>query len=362
MSVHRIFGSRALQAGALVLALVCTAVASAQTKLQTLRASIGDPILSVHNGNIVGMPLAGNLYGNKGLEVAWTGAQGATLSMQAAIAGSVDVGVGGTSAALVVAASAPNARIIRVDAANVWNIAVPDGSPIRGIEALKGRKVGVQSLSAAGYLFARGMLAAAGLDPDKDIDWVPIGVGAQVAAALRNGQVDAYGANYGITEQFARFVPGGMRFLPSAFDQLPNGFAVVASVETIRTKRAELLAFLKAYDEAVLASAANPRMAVTLHWKAFPNQVPSTGVNVAAPEVAAGITRSWTAFATVGPSGLLGVASKASLEALQEAYLKHGIIKKTVDVDQAFDLSLATEAAKAIDRAAIEKMAADWRP
>ncbi len=348
-------------AGLLAIAAVSLAV-FAQVKTGTLRASIGDPILSVHNGNVVGVPLAGGLYANKGLEVVWTGAQGATPSMQAAVAGSVDVGIGGTSSAFVVAGSAPDARIIRVDATNVWNIAVPAGSAVRTIESLKGRRIGVQSLSAAGYLFARGMVTATGLDPDKDISWVPVGVGAQVAAAFRNNEIDAYGANYGITEQFARFVPNGMRFLPSAFDQLPNGFAVVASADTIRNKRAELLAFLKAYDEGVLMGAANPRMGVSLHWKAFPNQIPAAGAAEASADVAAAVKRSWTAFATPGPSGMLGVASKESLEALQQAYLKYGIIKKTVAIDKVFDLSLATEAARSVDATAIEKAAATWRP
>lgn len=355
------FISRSLRAGLAVLAFaLASPVALAQAK--TIKASIGDPILSVHNGNVVGVPLSAGLYSSKGLDVVWTGAQGATPSMQAAVAGSVDVGVGGTSSAFVVAASAPNARIIRVDAANVWNISVPSSSAVRGIDALKGRKIGVQSLSAAGYLFARGMVTAAGLDPDKDVSWVPVGVGATVAAAFRNNEIDAYGANYGITEQFSRFVPGGMRFLPSAFDNLPNGFAVVTSAETIRTKRAELVAFLKAYDEAILMSAANPRGGVSLHWKAFPNQVPPTGAKEGSVDVANAVKRSWTAFATIGPSGLIGVASKESLESLQQAYLKHGIIKKAVEIDKAFDLSLATEAAKSVDRAAVEKAAAAWQP
>ena len=339
------------------------AAMAALAQMGPLRASIGDPILSVHNGNVVGAPLGAGLYKKQGLDVIWTGAQAAVPSMQAAVAGSVDVGVGGTSAAFVVASSAANARIIRVDATNVWNIAVPGPSPIQGIETLKGKKIGVQALSAAGYLFARGMVAAAGLDADKDITWVPVGVGAQVAAAFRSGEIDAYAANYGITEQFSKFVTGSMRFLPSVFDRLPNGFAVVASAETIKNKRKELVAFLKAYDEGVIMSAANPRMGVAMHWKAFPNQVPAGAPGVdAGVEMSNAVKRGWIAYATAGPSGMLGVASKEELESLQQTYLKFGIIKKTVDIDTVFDLSMATEAARAIDRATVERAATAWRP
>jgi len=330
---------------------------------QTLSVSIGDPILSVHNGNIIGVPMAGGLYEGNGVQVKWTGTQGATLSMQAALAGTVDVGVGGTSAAFLVAASAPNARIIRLDGANVWNIAVPGNSEIRSIADLKGKRIGVQALAAAGYLFARGIVAASGLNPDVDVQWLPVGVGAQAAAAIRSGAIDAYGANYGITSRFARQVPQGMRFLPSAFDELPNGFAVIVSSDLIEKRRADLVAFLKSYNEGIVLSAANPSMGVTLHWSAFPNQRPTgKSMNEAVAETAESLTRSWSAFATPGKSGGLGVASLESLEKLQELYLRHGITKKAIDINRVFDLSLAEEAARQTDVNALKRKASEWRP
>ena len=340
------------------------AQAQAQTlPKQTLSVSIGDPILSVHNANIIGVPIAGGLYERNGIQAKWTGTQGATLSMQAALAGSVDVAVGGTSAAFLVAASAPNARIIRLDAANVWNIAVPGDSRIKTIAELKGKRIGVQALAAAGYLFARGIVAAAGLDPDADVRWVPVGVGAQAASAIRSGEIDAYGANYGTTAQFARRVSQGMRFLPSAFDELPNGFAVVVSAEQIQKNRPALVAFLKSYNEGIVLSAANPTMGVTLHWNAFPNQRPSgTPLPEAIAETAEGLTRSWGAFATPSADGRLGIANREALAKLQDLYLRHGITKKAIDIDRVFDLSMADEAARRTDVDALKRTAAAWRP
>ena len=46
------------------------------------------------------------------------------------------------------------------------------------------------SLASGSAPYARAYVKAAGLDPAKDVELLPVGVGAQAAAALNGGKVD----------------------------------------------------------------------------------------------------------------------------------------------------------------------------
>jgi NitT/TauT family transport system substrate-binding protein len=64
-------------------------------------------------------------------------------------------------------------------------------SNITSVEQLKGKRIGVQTaLGSPPFLFSSRVLKAAGMDPSKDVEWVPM-AGDVLGLALDNGQVDA---------------------------------------------------------------------------------------------------------------------------------------------------------------------------
>jgi len=65
--------------------------------------------------------------------------------------------------------------------ANIWSVAVLPESPIKSLADLKDKKLGVQSMGSAGTTFAKAFVKEAGLDPQKDISFLPIGLGLEVA-------------------------------------------------------------------------------------------------------------------------------------------------------------------------------------
>src|SRR5271156_1532366 len=73
---------------------------------------------------------------------------------------------------------------------NIWSVAVLPDSPIKTLADLKGKRLGVQSMGSAGTTFGRAFAQAAGLDPEKDISFLPIGVGAQAVTSVRQKLVD----------------------------------------------------------------------------------------------------------------------------------------------------------------------------
>ena len=58
--------------------------------------------------------------------------------------------------------------------------------------ALEGLNIGITAPGAVTDTFSRYYLTQAGLDPDRDANIVPVGGAAALAAALTNGQIDAY--------------------------------------------------------------------------------------------------------------------------------------------------------------------------
>ena len=58
------------------------------------------------------------------------------------------------------------------------------------VEDLKGAQIGVTARGAETELFTREFLVDAGLDPDKDVSFVQVGIGPQAIGAFKAGQID----------------------------------------------------------------------------------------------------------------------------------------------------------------------------
>ena len=158
---------------------------------------------------------------------------------------------------------------------NIYGIAVPQDSAIKRFADLKGKSIGVTSMGSAGVIVARALVANAGLDPDRDIRIVVAGEGAQTAALLRTGQVDALSQ---FDTQYALIENAGvkLRLLPSPeIERFPsNGF--VALEETLSSKRKQAIALAQGYAKGTVFAIANPEAAIRIMWEVYP-QSRSTG-------------------------------------------------------------------------------------
>lgn len=156
---------------------------------------------------------------------------------------------------------------------NIYQLAVPADSSIRTIRDLKGKTIGVISMGG-GVLFAKAVIAAEGMDPERDVKIVVAGEGAQTAAMIRSKQVDAlcqFDTQYALVEnagvklrlleakEIARF-PG-------------NGF--LALDDTLRTHRREAIALARGYAKGTIFAIANPEAAVRILYEVFPEVKPT---------------------------------------------------------------------------------------
>ena len=216
---------------------------------------------------------------------------------------------------------------------NIYGIAVPADSPVQKISDLKGKNIGVISMSSGGVIIARALAADAGMNPDSDINIVVAGEGAQPAVLLRNKQVAALSQ---FDTQYAMVENAGvkLRLLDTKeIDRYPsNGF--LALEETLKNRRKDAVALGRGYAKGTVFAIANPEAAVRILYEVFPQTKP-TGKDEATAirddtKVLQARIQNWK-LAKAGVKRW-GENSEANYAAYADFMLKWGIVKEKVPV------------------------------
>jgi NitT/TauT family transport system substrate-binding protein len=158
---------------------------------------------------------------------------------------------------------------------NIWSISVPTESSIQSIAELKGKKIGITSFGSAGTTYGKAYLRSNGLDPDKDVTWIPIGAGSQAVAAIRQKVVDAV---VFWDAAIARFDVNGVKMRALKIDEklqrIPD-ISLIAKQDTIRNRPNMLIGVARAFSKALDFTLANPAAAILITWSLYPEAKPS---------------------------------------------------------------------------------------
>lgn len=154
--------------------------------------------------------------------------------------------------------------------ANIWSVAVLPESPIKALTDLKDKKLGVQSMGSAGTTFAKAFVKEVGLDPAKDVTFLPIGLGAQAITSVKQKLVDgvifwdAALAKLAFSGLKLREVPASenLRTLPDV--------GLLARTDTIEKNPKMLVGIARALAKGYDFTMANPEAAVLITWKTYP--------------------------------------------------------------------------------------------
>jgi NitT/TauT family transport system substrate-binding protein len=244
---------------------------------------------------------------------------------------------------------------------NIYGIAVPADSPLKTVADLKGKKIGVIGMGSAGAIFARALVADAGMDPTKDVSIVVAGEGGQTAALLSNGSVDAlsqFDTQYALVEnagvKLRLFEHPGIGKYPS------NGF--VALGETLKTKRRQAAAIAQGYAMGTAFAMANPEAAIRILWEVYP-QTKATGKDEATAmrdDIATlnARAKSWNYKAV--DAKRWGDNVEANYTPFVDWLLKNGVIKQKLAYGEFVDNSLLDDI-NAFDEAAVIAAAKAWK-
>src|SRR5208282_2501756 len=157
---------------------------------------------------------------------------------------------------------------------NIYGIAVPADSPIKDAKELKGKKIGVQSMSSAGVQVARALLGMYGIDPDKEAQIVVVGEAGQAAALVRSKQVDAlslYDVQYALIENAGQ----PLRLLDTGPSAKYPSTGFLALEATLKENRAQAVGLAKGYARGTIFAMNNPEAAVRILYEVYPQTKPT---------------------------------------------------------------------------------------
>jgi NitT/TauT family transport system substrate-binding protein len=139
-------------------------------------------------------------------------------------------------------------------------VAVLDDSPVRTLDDLKGKNIGVINIGSAGEVTAKLMLEGVGIKP-AEVTYSPIGVGAQAFDAILHRRIDAVGYPTGEIVPFEVVTGAKMRVFrdPLLSDISNAGYATTPA--TMLSKADALKRFTRAIVQAAIFTRENPQTA-----------------------------------------------------------------------------------------------------
>jgi NitT/TauT family transport system substrate-binding protein len=266
-----------LLAAAAGITLITPGPANAQGQ-RTMRmanaAGVVDPQLMFAT---VGQNKRLNFYAQENVDLEVVNMSGSAQTLQAIASGNSETANISPIFFLPLVAKEPNIDIISVYA---WcrlptqGITVKPDSPVKSIAELKGKTIGIRNQGDSGYPAARAMFKELGIDPDKDVEWVPIGEGGPAGQAIYRGAVDAMAFWDG---SFARIENAGypLRHLENTpgFKRL-NGSQYGVRKSDLAKNRDHYVRYFRAMAKSTTFAVANPELSIKLHWEVYPETKP----------------------------------------------------------------------------------------
>jgi NitT/TauT family transport system substrate-binding protein len=158
-----------------------------------------------------------------------------------------------------------------------WEFVVPANSDIKTLTDLRGKNIGVGSLSFGNIPITKAIFKQLKMEAGRDYKLVPVGAGAAAFQAFNSGQIDALNvydaahANLELTGAKIRRLP-----IPAEFTNVTaHGF--LAHEDTIKTQGKMLAGVGRAFAKATIVCDVAPRACVENFWRMFPNMKPTKG-------------------------------------------------------------------------------------
>lgn len=243
--------------------------------------------------------------------------------------------------------------------ANIWKVAVPAESSITSLRNLRGKRIGVPVMGSAAITYGKAYLLKAGLDPDADVTFVPIGFGGQALAAAQHKMVDAL-LFYDVA--LVQFDLAGLklRVIPTdkEFDLLPDA-GLLARNDTIQKHPKMLVGLGRAIAKGYDFTQANPAAAVKITWNLYPDSKkrgPEADVLNAAIAANQSRMKIWDLPENGGKHGLI---HPDAWQNVMSFLVKQKIIAAPIPVERVYTNALIDEINQ-YDRAAVVSAAKNF--
>lgn len=243
----------------------------------------------------------------------------------------------------------------------IYTIAVTEDSPVKSLTELKGKRIGVLSLSSGAVPFSKAMLASVGIEPEQGVGWLPIGIGQQSVNAVKSNAVDAIGYwdwGYAIMEN------AGLRFRHFTTPETKNvlSLAVVANEDFIAANPDVAAKFARGIAKSTLFTISNPEAAVRIHWEKYPQSKPTGIPEEQALKEAVHVLKARLEKYRIDNRSVprWGAFTKEEWEATQDFLLNAKMISERKDT-AAYYTDKFLDSINAFDQDAIRRRAKDYK-
>jgi len=319
--------------------------------------------ISVGHAAHSSLPQALGYWKDEGLDVTVTSVEGSVAGMQQLAAGNLQTVSLGPEEIVIGREKGIKIKGFYVQAREtIYRLVVPADSPLQKVADLKGKTIGVPSLASGSVPFAKALVASVGVDPEKDVKILAVGVGAPGRLALQQKTVDCL-ALWDTLQ--ASIENSGMPLrrldLPMVHEML--GQTLATRDDQVTENAAMLIGFARGIAKATVFGLANPEAAVRIHWKMYPQTKPQTGDEAQALKDALNIFNSRFMLQRVDnrPDPRFGIGTPAQWEKLQSIFKEQKFIEGTVPAADLYTAALIDQINK-FDRAAIVAQAKAYKP
>lgn len=309
--------------------------ASAQDQLKEVKIAIGGTSFVDISYYALLLPSALGYWEDEGYRVDVFPISGSAEAAQQLAARNIDFAQ--MAGSVIIQANAQHSIPIRTLVTNFslgWGVAVKKDGPIKTAADLKGKNIGIVSLSSGGVPLVKSFAKNNGLDPENDVSIIATGVGAQALLSLQNDQVQALMYWSSALVGFQSMDPNLEILKDPTWAAMPD-FSLATHQQVIDEKPEMIEGISRGFAKAMVFAAANPDCARRVQWKFYPDTKP-TNVDeqtAAANDLAKiSILLADQANATkLNPDGQIAGASAKAMGGYQDFLHNAGILTAKVD-------------------------------
>jgi NitT/TauT family transport system substrate-binding protein len=253
------------------------------TLLATPAFAQGKPKIRIaHGGQVLNisypwleMPGALKYWDQEGYDVEVFIGQSSLQSIQLLVAGQADLAqINSGPLVQAVTKNGIPVQDVMMNTVIEWSLVVPEDSPITSVKGFKGKSIGTSSLGTGGVALLKSFMEANGINPDKDIEILPVGIGPLAYEALRTDKVQGLMYWGSAIASFENFGAKFRRFYDPNWRKLPD-FSLVALKSTVDRDPKAIEAVVRGAAKGSLFALTNPDCARKVQWAYRPASKPS---------------------------------------------------------------------------------------